>query len=150
MPTTACGSAQVDLEGEDSLAATTAAIRGINSGAAVVRTQRCVIDVGRLLNQGAYSERGTGATEDGSSSAGLWPAEVASAQHAADDPASAADGSDTAEGRSASATNGQHAVEHGGGKAERQHALAGHGGHLHARRVTSTTLHCQRPVSLDR
>lgn len=142
------GRAQVDLEGEDSLAATTAAIRGINASAAVVRTQRCVVDVGRLLNQGAYSERGIVSTEDGSGSADLRPTRMPAAQHAASDSAPAADELGTAE----SAANGRqrHAAEHGGGDAERQHALAGHGGHLHARRVTSTTLHCLRPVSLDR
>ncbi len=146
------GRAQVDLEGEDSLAATTAAIRGINASAAVVRTQRCVVDVGRLLNQGAYSERGTVSTGDGSCSADSRPTGMPAAQHTGSDSAPAPDGPGTATGRAESAANGcqQHAVDHSGGKAEQQHALAGHGGHLHARRVTSTTLLGQRPVSLDR
>ena len=151
--TMACGRVQVDLEGEDSLEATAAAIRGINSSATIVRTQRCVVDVGRLLNQGAYSERGIVSVDHDSSSAALRPSDVAAAQHAAPESAPAADGPSTAGERSASAANGRkrHAEEHSGDEADQQLALgAGHGGHLHARRVTSTTLHCQRPVTLDR
>ena len=147
---------QVDLEDEDSLAASTAAIRGINGSAAVVRTQRCAVDVGRLLNQSAYSGSGVASVGGGSDTADARGAGVNAAQHDLHVSGHVArgDGASSGEDAHAAAAHGQHRhyAEHGDGEAvsDQQHALAGHGGHLHARRVTSATLHSQRPLSLDR
>jgi hypothetical protein len=46
--------AQVDLVGEATLLELEAAIRGINAAAALVRTQRCRLDLARVLGCGAF------------------------------------------------------------------------------------------------
>ena len=46
---------QVDLAGEEQLARVEGTIRGMNAEAAILRCQRCEIDLARILNTGIYS-----------------------------------------------------------------------------------------------
>ena len=137
---------QVDLIDEAELAATEAAIRAINGSAAIRRTTRCAVDVGRLLNQGAYSGPGTPPVADNELVAGLQLYGDNAAQHDAHDSAPVPNGYSPDGGKEQRAAAGHHAH----GEPEDQGAESSQGGHLHARRVTSVTLPCQRPLGLDR
>ena len=138
---------QVDLVDEASLAVTEAGIRAINGSAAVVRTRRCAVDVGRLLNQGAYSGPGTPPeTELDGEDAG---------QRGAHGGAPLADGHcpDGDRVEHETVTDDPQLPSAGrevNGQTEDQHPESHQSSHLHARRVTSVTLPCAQPLNLER
>ena len=148
---------------EATLAATEAAIRAVNGSAAIVRTRRCAVDVGRLLNQGAYSGPAgdlLAAANDGLVASLQLDIREDAAQHAGKHehhgsaPAERPHSPDGGIYEHAAAANAAQPPAAGhdeaDGEAQGQGAPSHHGSHLHARRVTSVTLPCQRPLSLDR